>query len=206
MLRVAGLASAGAIAHSLRASRRTKGDHAQQRHLKAGARIGSEVEVAAPDDRRLVEKLYILGRDLRGKTGQELRWVKLIALEVRHRLPQSDAGEKPGELIKKLGMIGGPLLEGARRAEQLARVGCGEELGQAHDMVAGNRAEHGARLSLVRSAAAEGNELIEKRERIAHASIRRLRNEAHRSRLEFHFLRLEDARAGARRSGSPAAA
>src|SRR5205814_882169 len=40
---------------------RPAGDHAQQRHLEAGARIGSERQIAAADDRGLIEELDVLG-------------------------------------------------------------------------------------------------------------------------------------------------
>ena len=40
-----------------------KAEHAQQRHLESGARIGRQVQIAPADDGGLVVQLHVLGRE-----------------------------------------------------------------------------------------------------------------------------------------------
>jgi len=111
-----------------RGTRGPKGQHAQQRHLKATARVGSQGQVAAADDRGLVVQLYILARQRARQTLQQLRRVELVALVVGKRLLESHAHQERGELVEHLRVVGREFLEGLSAAQQLAAVGGGQQL------------------------------------------------------------------------------
>ena len=66
----------------------------------------------------------------------------------------------------------------ARSAAAAAASPAASSSRDAHDVIARDGAEHGARLGLARLAAAEGDQLIEQRQRVAHAAVGRLRHAA----------------------------
>ena len=59
-------------------------------------------------------------------------------------------------------------------------------------MIPRHGAEHGARLGLARGSAAEGNQLIEQRQRVAHAAVGRLSDQLHRRRIKDNPFGFED--------------
>jgi DNA-binding Lrp family transcriptional regulator len=123
---------------------------------------------------------------------EDLGRVQLIAREIRDRLFERNARQQRRELIEHLRIVRSELLERARRAHERAGVkGC-EMLGEPHHVIARNRAQHGARRGLARRSAAEGNQLIKQRQRVAHAAIGRLCDETHRRRLKGNPLGFED--------------
>src|SRR5579862_1838157 len=175
-----------------RLCRGAKGDHAQQRHLEAAARVRSERQIALADDCGLIEELHVLRRKSLRELCQKLGRVQLIARVVAHCLLQADPDQESRELIEQLRVIGSEFLERLHVAQQLHRVPCREQSGDAQHLIARDGAEHGTRLALIRLARAECDQLIEQRERITHAAVGGLRDERQRGRLERHAFLGED--------------
>jgi len=181
-----------AIASLLRSRSRTKGEHPQECHGEAARRCGRERKVAATNDCRLIVKLHILGRERSRQPLEHFRRVKLIALIARDGLAQPDTHQESRERIQHLRVVGSELLERLRAAQQLRAISACKELDDAHDVIARNGTEHRARLGLPGAAAAESDELIEERERIAEAPVGRVGEERHCDRIEGHALGGED--------------
>src|SRR6185312_14026553 len=76
--------------------------------------------------------------------------------------------------------------------EQLRRIRHRQAFRQLQHVIARNRAQHGASLRLARAPAAEGNELVEERQPVAHAAIRGLRDEREARGLELYALLFQD--------------
>ena len=140
----------------------------------------------------MIEKLYILWRNRLREAFKHLRRIQLITFEIVHRLFHGDPDEKRRELVQHLRVVGRELFERLRTSQELRHVHRTQQLRKPHDVVARNRAKHGARFFLAGLPAPEGDQLIQQRQRVPHASIRRLCNEPQPGRFELNRLLLED--------------
>ena len=89
-------------------------------------------------------------------------------------------------------MIGRPLLEALRVIEQGSRVALGEQPREPRHLPAIDRRKHRPGLIFGDLTAAEGEQLIEQGETIAHAAVGGLGDELHRRVVEGDALRAED--------------
>jgi hypothetical protein len=140
----------------------------------------------------LIEKLHILWGDRLREAFEHLGRIQLIAFEFVHRLFHGDPDEKRRELVQHLSVVGRELFERLRASEELGHVHRTQQLRNPHDVIARNRAKHGARFFLAGLPAPEGDQLVQQRQPVPHASIRRLRNEPQAGRFELNPLLLED--------------
>jgi hypothetical protein len=109
-----------------------------------------------------------------------------------HRLFHGDPDEKRREFVEHLRIVRRELLERMRAAQELRHVHRTQQLRKSHHVVPRNRAKHRARFFLACFPASEGDQLIQQRQPVPHASIGRLRNEPQSSRFELNPLLLED--------------
>ena len=129
---------------------------------------------------------------LRGERVQRLGRVHLVFGEPGHGLAQRDLLQQGRDLVEELAVVGRELVDGRDGLEEPACIALGQPLHEAHDLLAVHGAEHRSRVGLGHAAAAEGQHLVEQRQRVAQAAVRRAREQLHRRRLEGDALGVED--------------
>ena len=92
---------------------RAEREHPHERHLESNPRIRRQMQIPATDDRSLVEKLDVLGREHLRQPLEQLGRIELVAFVIAHHLFRGDACQQRCELIEHLRVIRRPLLQRA---------------------------------------------------------------------------------------------
>ena len=117
---------------------------------------------------------------------------QLVAFVAGHDLPQRHARQQRGEFIEHLRRSPARTPRAVARSRAAWRASPDASARASGDHVrAIDGAQHAAGARLVDLAAAEGDELVEQRQRVAHAAVRGLRDQANGGRLGGDLLRLE---------------
>ena len=167
-------------------------EHPEQGHLESAARIGRKLEVAPAEDRKLERKLQVLRGHPLAQRRERLGRVDLVVREPGHGLAQCGLLQQGRDFVEQLAVVRRELVDRRDGFKQAARVAVRKALDEPHDLLPVHRAEHRARVGLGHAAAAEGEHLVEQRERVAQAPVGRAREQRDRRRLERDALGAED--------------
>jgi hypothetical protein len=140
----------------------------------------------------LVVELHILRRESASELREKLGRVHIVTFVVCDHLLESDTYEQRRQLVEHLRVIRRPLLQGLRIAHQRSSIPARKVLCELHHMIPRDGAEHCTRGFLVDLAAAKRDELIEKRQAIAHAAIRRECNQPDSACVVLNSFGLKD--------------
>ncbi|MBV6417113.1 MAG: hypothetical protein CMLOHMNK_01750 [Steroidobacteraceae bacterium] len=113
---------------------------------------------------------------------------------VGNRLLQRRTHQYARELVEHRAVIGRPFEECMRGRDGPSGITRSQGIGNRRDPVAIDRAEHLARGRGRHHAAAERDQLVEQRQAVAHAAVRRMRDRLQRGRLEGDAFGSQDLR------------
>ena len=172
-------------------ARRAERQHAQQRHLEAGARAGRQAQVAAAGDRHLVPQLHQFGRQLRGQPGHVHR--PGVGLHAGHHLQQLDAVHGGGQVFQHVAEIGRERGQFVNAGHQRGAVAGGQRGQQRAHLRTVHGAQHRVHRGGVELASGVGNGLVEQRQPVAQAAVGGAGQQSDGGRLGGNGLGLQDA-------------
>jgi hypothetical protein len=152
----------------------------------------AHVEVAAAEDRELEGELQVFRGHPRGKRVQRPGRVHFVLGKSRHGLAQRNFLDQGRDFVQELSVVGREFVDGRDGLEQAACIALGHALDQANDLLPVHGAEHRSRIGLCDASAAKSQHLVEERQRVAQAAVRRTCEELHRRRLEGDAFGTED--------------
>ena len=179
-----------------RGARGLEGQEAQQHHRERRVLVGRQAQFTAAVQAKAVEQLrLVLRHQCRkargvGRIGVgrvRRRGARGHGLQHRHRL------QHRGHFLERGCGRHAVAAQRFRRVDHRLAVADGERLDELEHMAAVDAAEHLAHAAFEQLAVAESDRLVGERQRIAHRTARRTREQAQRLRLGRHLFGLQHA-------------
>ncbi|MDR9256640.1 hypothetical protein FEP14_03177 [Burkholderia multivorans] len=172
---------------------RLEREHAQQRHRETRVFVGREAEFRAADRRDLIEQLYLFGAQQLREATQIGRFRPFVEHRARRELRPRDPVQQAREILQR-----GRERQAAQRhfvgdRENLGAAAGRERIEQPHHVSLVERAEHARHGRFGHFVGRIGDRLVGQRQRVAHAALRRTREQTQRLRLERDALFAENA-------------